>query len=207
MTTQLWYVSYGSNLLAARLHTYLTGSPEGSEFGAHPPAPTTSLPEREHWLWIDHALYFAGVSQRWGGSAAFVSPDVDPSTPSLAHGYLVEQSQFEHLITVENVVDRVDIPGSLEVGRWAQVRMDTRGETFRGKYDALLRLPDIDGTPAYTLTSSRVRERGMPSDRYLATIERGVRSSALDLDVDEYLQAAKNRSATLEITSGRRGRS
>lgn len=186
----IWYVSYGSNLLAERFHTYLTGSDAASEFGAHRPSPNPSLPQRETWLWIDYPLYFAGISQRWTGSAAFVSLDPDIANPSLAHGYLIDTEQFAHLMAIENVVDRVDVELPRTPGSWSKMRIDQRGETFRGKYDALLRLPDIDGTPAMTFTSSIVREKGVPAERYLATIRRGLESSPLPVDTDSYLDAA-----------------
>ncbi|QII05496.1 hypothetical protein BH93_09005 [Rhodococcoides fascians A25f] len=207
MSERLWYVSYGSNLLQERFHTYLTGSDEHSEFGAHPPAPAASLPTEQRWLWIDHALYFAGVSRRWTGASAFVSTKVDPANRSVAHGYLIERTQFAHLAAVENVVAAIDVGATetLAVGQWSQLEVDREGESFRGKYDALLRLPDIDGIPAFTLTSSIVREPGAPSSRYRSTIRRGLLSAALDVDVDAYLEAAVERSA--EFTSAHRGSS
>ncbi|MDI9896081.1 hypothetical protein QM797_15250 [Rhodococcus sp. IEGM 1381] len=207
MIDRLWYVSYGSNLLRERFHTYLTGSDEHSEFGAHPPAPSTALPAEQKWLWIDYPLYFAGVSRRWTGASAFVSTTVDAANRSVAHGYLIERAQFAHLAAVENVVAAIDVKATetLAIGQWSQLAVDREGESFRGKYDALLRLPDIDGRPAFTLTSSIVREPGEPSSRYLSTIRRGLLSADLDLDVDAYLGEAAQRSAT--ITSAHRGSS
>ncbi|OZD02447.1 hypothetical protein CH275_17650 [Rhodococcus sp. 06-235-1A] len=205
MSDQLWYVSYGSNLLRERFFTYLTGADESSEFGAHPTAPTPALPAEETWLWVDHALYFAGVSRRWTGASAFVSTTVDAANRSVGHGYLIERAQFAHLAAVENVVASIDVGATetLAIGQWSQLAVDRTGESFRGKYDALLRLPDIDGLPAFTLTSSIVREPGEPSSRYLATIRRGLASGVFDLDVDAYLDKAVQRSA--EITSAHRG--
>ncbi|WP_089247224.1 hypothetical protein [Rhodococcoides kyotonense] len=187
----VWYVSYGSNLLAERFATYLTGSPATGEFGFHPPAPSPTPPAQDRWMWIDHALYFAGVSQRWTGSGAFVSTQ-SGSDPSVAHGYLIEHGQLAHLLAVENVVDDIVAPDptSIDVGGYAHLDIDRRGEAFRGKYDAVLRLPDIDGIPAVTVTSSIVREHGTPSARYVATIRRGLESSPLELDVDAYLSRA-----------------
>ncbi|MGV8874376.1 MAG: hypothetical protein ACOH2Q_17720 [Rhodococcus sp. (in: high G+C Gram-positive bacteria)] len=207
MTEHVWYLSYGSNLLRERLLAYLTGSDEGSEFGAHPPAPSTALPAEERWLWIDHPLYFAGVSRRWAGSSAFVSLTSNPANRSLAHAYLIDRDQFSHLAAVENVVESIDVRAAetLASGEWAQLAVDREGERFRGKYDALLRLPNIDDRPAFTLTSSIVREPGEPSSRYLSTIRRGLVSATTDLDVDAYLDAAIGRSA--ELTSTHRGSS
>ncbi|MFI8567661.1 hypothetical protein ACIGGF_14000 [Rhodococcus sp. NPDC078407] len=207
MSDQLWYVSYGSNLLRERFFNYLTGSDDSSEFGAHPAPPSTALPAAEKWLWIDHALYFAGISKRWTGSSAFVSTAVNSTSSSVAHGYLIDRDQFSHLAAVENVVASVDIEAvdTLAVGQWARLPLDRQGESFRGKYDSLLRLSDIDGRLAFTLTSSIVREPGEPSSRYLSTIRRGLLSASGDLNVDAYLQAAIERS--VKITSAHRGSS
>lgn len=196
----IWYVSYGSNLLAERFHTYLTGSDATSPFGAHPAAPSAELPLDERWLWLDHALYFAGVSKRWTGSAAFVSHHAG-SGESIAHAYLIEDCQFAHLVAIENAVEKVVplAPSSLETGAYTVLDIDRRGDTFRGKYDALLRLPDIDGTPAVTVTSSAMRERGAPADRYLDTIRRGLETSPFDIDADAYLGDAIARSATISV--------
>lgn len=196
----IWYVSYGSNLLTGRFHTYLAGSDSTSPFGAHPPAASRTLPTEERWLWIDHALYFAGVSRRWTGSSAFISPEVG-SGESLAHAYLIEEEQFVHLVAVENAVDAappID-PTSVDVGTFRVLDIDRQGESFRGKYDALLRLPDIDRTPAVTVTSSTMRERGMPADSYIDTIKRGVESSPFAIDADCYLAEAIGRSATISV--------
>ncbi|MDJ0395111.1 hypothetical protein QMK17_17440 [Rhodococcus sp. G-MC3] len=196
----VWYVSYGSNLLAERFHTYLTGSDATSPFGAHPPAPSAVLPTEERWLWLDHALYFAGVSQRWTGSAAFVSHERG-SGESVAHAYLIDRSQFTHLVAVENAVEAVEqvSPESVSIGSYAVLDIDRGGEAFRGKYDAMLRLPDIDDVPAVTFTSSTMRERGGPAEMYLETIRRGLESSPFDLDVDVYLADAIARSSTISM--------
>lgn len=200
MGSMIWYVSYGSNLLAERFRTYLTGSAADGEFGFHPPAPSPAPPADDRWLWIDHALYFAGVSQRWTGSAAFVSTERG-DVRSVAHGYLVEYDQFAHLLAVENVVDDIDVvePTEIEVGTVGLLDIDRRGRAFRGKYDAVLRLPDIDGIPAVTVTSSTVRERGTLADRYVQTIGRGVAASPFDVDADTYVVDAIARSSTITL--------
>jgi hypothetical protein len=202
----IWYTSYGSNLLAERFHTYLTGSDASSPFGANPAAPSTELPAEDRWLRLEHALYFAGVSERWTGSAAFVSLEVG-SGESIAHAYLIEEQQFAHLVEVENAVDDIDAASlsSVDIGSVLHLDIDHRGDTFRGKYDAILRLPDIDGIPAVTVTSSIVRERGVPVNRYLDTIRRGLECAPFEVDIDAYLTNAINRSATISVESNTEG--
>ncbi|GGG05723.1 hypothetical protein GCM10007304_19830 [Rhodococcoides trifolii] len=197
----LWYVSYGSNLLAERFHTYLTGSDAASRFGVHPPAPDPTLPVDDRWLWIDHALYFAGVSKRWGGSSAFISWENGAEAPSLAHAYLITRDQFAHVAATENGVNHIDLPDGIGRGDWAPLPLPRTVEPHRGKYDALLRLPDIDGAPAWTVTSSVVRERGVPSDAYRATIARGLEDSTLPIDGETYLDVAVGRSRTITLPS------
>ncbi|MBX5333242.1 hypothetical protein HQO90_19800 [Rhodococcus fascians] len=132
MSDRLWYVAYGSNLLRERFFVYLTGAEDGSEFGSHPPAPSSTAVDAERWLWIDHALYFAGVSRRWTGASAFVSLTTDPAEPSLAHAYLIDSVQLAHVASVENVVDSADTSAaeSLPIGEWTTLDIDRRGEAY-----------------------------------------------------------------------------
>ena len=193
----LWYVGYGSNLLRERFHTYLLGSTTNASYGSHVAASSVALPVQEKWLWIDHALYFAGISRRWTGSPAFVSWERTPGTPSLAHAYLIERNQFAHVAAVENGMPSVDLSAPLDavdVGDWVPLE-SVQG----GKYDALLRLDDIDGISAWTVTSSIVRERGLPAERYLDTVRRGLGQSLIEVDVPAYLDAALERSATITL--------
>ncbi|MGB6180555.1 MAG: hypothetical protein WBF79_04865 [Rhodococcus sp. (in: high G+C Gram-positive bacteria)] len=203
MTAQdlLWYVGYGSNTLPARLDAYLGGAAPDSRFGAHTAGVDIAAPTRRRWLIIPHALYFAGVSARWTGSSAFVSLDAEPGSTTIARAYLMTQAALDHVATAENAQSTSTLSVGEAVpavaGSWSTLPVEPSTEPHRGKYDALLRLDDIEGLPAMTLTSSRVRERGEPSQRYLDVIREGLRDNPFGLDVENYLDTAVTRSATV----------
>ncbi|MBM7415100.1 MULTISPECIES: hypothetical protein [Nocardiaceae] len=193
----VWYVGYGSNTLPARLDAYLGGSAADSRFGAHA-APRTLSPPREHrWITVPHAVYFAGVSARWTGASAFLSLALSPD--SIARAYLLEWSALDHIATVENAQTEqtLDVRASVPTrpGAWSLLPVEVSSEPHRGKYDAALRLNDIDGVPALTLTSSHVREPGVPADGYRDVIAEGLRDNPFGVDPDAYLAAAVERSA------------
>ncbi|WP_149359665.1 hypothetical protein [Lolliginicoccus suaedae] len=196
----LWYVAYGSNLVADRFAAYLNGSSPTSIYGPHRPAPTTVPPRDARSLWLQHRLYFAGHSHRWTGSVAFVDPRPAPhGQHSCGRAYLIELDQFTHVAAEENGAPECPWEPhwpTLPIGGTASLPVDPHGEPERAKYNVALRLPDIDGTPALTLTTARDLPRGQPSTAYLQLIENGVRDSGLlaDEDIAPYLEGALRRS-------------
>ncbi|WP_285185402.1 hypothetical protein [Rhodococcus sp. MEB041] len=197
----VWYVGYGSNTLPARLDAYLGGSAADSRFGAHAAPRTLSLPREHRWITVPHAVYFAGVSARWTGASAFLSLTPSPDSDSIARAYLLDWAALDHIATVENAQTEqtLDVRASLPTrpGAWALLPVEVSPEPHRGKYDAALRLDDIDGVPAMTLTSSHVRERGVPADRYRDVIAEGLRDNPFGVEPDAYLAAAVERSAVV----------
>ncbi|MBD8505114.1 hypothetical protein HT102_01240 [Hoyosella sp. G463] len=198
----LWYVAYGSNLVADRFAAYLNGSSATSIYGPHRPAPTTVPPLDTRCLWLDHALYFAGHSQRWTGAVAFVDPAPAPrGQGSCGRGYLIQLDHFTHVAAEENGATGCSWTPDwaiiiMRVGDCAALPVHSHGEPWRGKYNVALRLPDIDGTPALTLTTARDLGVGQPSTAYLQLIENGVRDSRLfaDEEIAAYLDGALRRS-------------
>lgn len=197
----VWYVGYGSNTLPTRLDAYLGGSEADSRFGAHAVPRTLSPPRERRWITVPHAVYFAGVSARWTGASAFLSLTPSPDSDSIARAYLLDWSALDHIATVENAQtgQTLDVRASLPTrpGAWSLLPVEPSTEPHRGKYDAALRLDDIDGVPAVTLTSSHVRERGVPADRYRDVIAEGLRDNPFSVDPDAYIAAAVERSAVV----------
>ena len=103
----LWYVSYGSNMSAARFACYLEGGrPVGGSHtnpGAHDPTP----PGRDVPVDLPGTVYFAGDSRQWGGGVAFY--DHETPGPSAARAYLVTASQFADIAAQE--MHRLPDPG------------------------------------------------------------------------------------------------
>src|SRR6476646_10736099 len=90
--SHVWYVSYGSNMSAARLTAYLEGGrpPGGSR--AHPGARDGTPPARSIPVDLPGSLYFAGESPQWGGGVAYYDHD----TP----GFTAARGRYETLVEV-----------------------------------------------------------------------------------------------------------
>lgn len=187
----VWYIAYGSNMLLSRIRKYfeLQEPDDKREF-------EETLQSRRP-LRIDHALYFAGTSKTWGGPVAFVSLTSVGETQAVA--YLMHRDKFVQLAAGENGFPlreaQLEITG-LPPGGWRPLAVHPDGDVRRGKYNALLRLDDIDGSPAVTLTTYRDLPLGAPTEEYLAAIKDGLAEaiSANDGPSERLLRAAVQRS-------------
>ena len=141
----VWYVSYGSNMHADRLTTYLSGgTPPGGQRtypGARDPRP----PRRDVAVWLPGGIYFATHSPVWNGGRAFY----DPTLPgrAAARGWLITSQQFSDISAQEMYrepgVD-LDLTTVLTTGRH---------QTGAGRYETLLHAGDLDGHPLLTFTA------------------------------------------------------
>ena len=170
----VWYVGYGSNLNRARFLAYLQGGRVPGNDVDHAGCTDPAPPRNDVPMELDHALYFAGRSKRWGGtSAAFVSlPVQDP--PSLARAYLITQGQFVDVVRQEN--------GRHEhIADFGQSLHQAKGHGHarllsKGSYAELLYCGERDGHPMLTFSASEDRtDFGRPSAAYLQMIGGGLR--------------------------------
>lgn len=172
----VWYVSYGSNMSAARLTCYLEGGcpPGGSR--VNPGARDRALPVRSVPVDLPGTVYFAGESPQWGGGVAFY----DHETPGFtaARGYLVTAGQLADIAAQE--MYRVPVDGDpLEEVLLAP--LDGGRHTLGpGRYETLLEVGSIDGHPLLTFTSphgvAHVAHT-RPAPAYLETVAAGLRES------------------------------
>lgn len=179
LTPSVWYAAYGSNTRWEGLRRYL---------GDGAPAP------RSRWITIPHALYFAGSSRRWDGGVAFVGLPTGPPTP--ARAWHLTTAQLHAVAVAENGVPELPPPPDphgIPVGRAGLLAVELSPDGTLGKYDALLRLPDIAGAPAVTLTTSRRLPPRPPGAAYLAACRTGLAGRVPD--VDAHLAAAVARGA------------
>jgi hypothetical protein len=178
---QLWYVAYGSNTSLSHF---------ASRFKAVYP-PGTVPWTRTTWAWLPHELYFAGSSRTWHGSAvAFLSLLESADARSIGRAYLVDRSKFDEILDAEHL----SIPQEwdydiqkLKIGTWCPL-------PTTAKYNAVLRVPDIERQPAFAITTARRFEHRDPSDAYLAVCREGLSEAEPLEDVDGYLTEAVNRS-------------
>lgn len=152
----IWYVAYGSNKDPALLARHLPG------------------PTPEHLaLTVDHRVWFGGRSRRWAGGVAFLAlaPTAGARTPCRA--YRVNDAGFAAVFASENLVDD-GFPGvtGLEIGEHRRAAIPLSPDGTRGKYDAVMRLPDVRHEPAYTVTTARRLRARPPDPAYAALVGR-----------------------------------
>lgn len=159
--SEVWYVAYGSNMSAQRLTKHL---------GPHDQlnAPL-EVP-------VQRRVYFAGASKRWGGPVAFMSLVEDSAASTITRAYKVTLTQLEMIGRSENGMSSgaMDLPIPLHPGEWTVLPIGL-SDKYKGKYNALLRLPDIEGRPALTFTTARELPLGVPSDEYLRAVLLGTK--------------------------------
>ncbi|HEX3814833.1 MAG TPA: histone deacetylase [Mycobacteriales bacterium] len=168
----VWYVSYGSNLCAARFACYLGG---GRPLGAardYPGCADPTPPRRAVPVWLPGGIYFALRSRVWGGGMAFY----DPALPGrvAARGYLITAAQFADVVDQE--MHRAPGPG-LDLAPVLRHGRDTIGP---GRYETLLRVGECDGRPLLTFTAPWTAadvEHTRPTVAYLDTLATGLRET------------------------------
>lgn len=161
MAEHIWYVAYGSNMSPQNLARYL---------------PPGLKPKRTLALTVPHRLFFAGHSKTWGGAVAFLS--LGPASgraQAYARAFELPAASLLSIAQGENGAPEL-LPAALSavaelsVGQWLALPVELDEHGFKGKYNALLRLPDISGQRAYTLTTARHLPAMHPVDAYLAEI-------------------------------------
>lgn len=164
---RLWYVAFGSNMAPEGLGRYVAGGP----------ATVRALPRQT--VRLPHRLYFAGRSRRWGGGVAFLDPRRDPTAATPGVARLLTRGQFEGVIRQENGRPEFVVPA--EATRLAPreryvLDVPRSADGTLGKYNCVLRLDDLDGLPAYTVTTALDLEPAEPAPDYLALIHLARRS-------------------------------
>lgn len=168
----VWYVSYGSNMYAARLACYLAGgTPPGARRG-YPGCRDRRPPRRAQGCELPGGVYFATFSEVWGGGRAFYDPRLDGV--AAARAYLITAGQFSDIVAQE--MHRA--PGAeLDLRPVAE---SGRHELGPGRYETLLRVGEIDGYPMLTFTapwSASSMEWTSPSAAYLRMLLGGLQEA------------------------------
>jgi hypothetical protein len=186
----LWYVGYGSNLLAQGVQHYLAGG-QGDRTRALVAPDATG--EAGQWVEFPHPLYFAGRSKTWGGGVAFVDTLRRPGQSTHGRATRLTFEELHTIIARENGLT-IELEASdldrLRPGQSRLLQLEVDPEGFRGKYNAVLRLEDILGERAYTLTTSRVLAPAAPAEGYLERIRAGLLQRVDAQTADAYLRAA-----------------
>jgi hypothetical protein len=188
----LWYVGYGSNLLPQAVANYLNDA--GRDRTAVLNVMSTQQDDGR-WVGFPHPLYFAGRSKTWGGGVAFV--DIFKQAEHTTYGRATRLSlqEFSTVITRENgqeVQLEAEDLHYLRPGQTRILQLEVDPEGYRGKYNAVLRLDDIVGTRAYTLTTTRTLSQATPAPGYRERIRTGLLQRLDEVAAERYLQAAEH---------------
>lgn len=172
----VWYVSYGSNMSAARLACYLEGGCPPGGTRTHPGARDPNPPRRSIDVDLPGALYFAGASKQWGGGTAFYDHETPGPTP--ARGYLVTAAQLADIAAQE--MHRVPDPDDPLEEVIVAGLPDGRHVAGPGHYETLIEVGEHDGAPMLTFTAPHGIDHVVhtrPSAAYLSMLSEGLRQS------------------------------
>lgn len=171
----VWYVSYGSNMCAARLACYLEGGVPPGGTRRNPGARDPRPPKRARPVDLPGTAYFAGESAQWGGGVLFY----DHLTPGMtaARAFLLTAGQLCDVAAQEMYRDITGHPlVDIDVTRLTGGRHQFGG----GVYETLVEVGRDDGVPLLTFTSPHGAtdvEHNRPSAAYLAMVAEGLRES------------------------------
>lgn len=179
-----WYVAYGSNMCRDRLLAYLEGTvaptdagsaggvaeagSRSARYGPHRGCADATPPTADRAVELAHRVRFRGRSPRWGGGVAFLDLDVTDGICTPARAWLLTVDQVLGVVGQESRRP-VDPPASLLEGLAVGGAVSLGG----GWYDTLLRLPDIDGRRAVTVTTVQPLPLTEPTAAYLTTVAAG----------------------------------
>ena len=186
--SDVWYVSYGSNMSEARLAAYLEGGVPPGGNRPNPGALDSSPPRRSVPVDLPGAVYFAGDSPQWRGGVAFYDHESDGG-PTAARAYLITAQQFADIAAQE--MYRVPQEGDPLV----EVVLDGidggRHHVGPGHYETLVEVGRLEGVPMLLFTAPHGIdhvEHTRPSPAYLAMLATGLRESRQwgEADIDAY---------------------
>lgn len=189
-TPLIWYVSYGSNMLAERFDTYIRGGVAPGSMKNNPGCCDSSPALDSRAVILPGGLFYATESRVWGyGGCAFL----DSSLPgyTFARAWLVSGEQFEDIVTQEcGGNPRTDDP-VLQADDLLSGGEVSVGDRLYGRGFIV---GSIEGVPAATFTSPLLYEEARegcsylggrrfflnpPSAAYLAVITQGVAETML----------------------------
>lgn len=189
--SDIWYASYGSNLLADRFYYYIRG---GAPLGAkteYAGCRNKKLPSKIEELSINGEIYFAKKSRTWNdGGVAFLDTSSN-HIKTLSRIYLITEQQFIDVVKQENGGKEIEL-------NFDEARQNGRSQIKNVLwYNNLIYLGDKDGFPIFTFTHndlSCINEINKPDKSYLKIIIEGLKENSNFNDnegIIEYLSTKK----------------
>ena len=149
--TPFWVLGLRLQPPAGSLARYLEEPPTSRE-----DAPWVVLDLNSVFRWVDSA--YVG----WARGIRVPNPATDPAefTTCLAIG--VTRDELQRVFLGENGLDATlgTTTDDLAIGGWAEILMHRTEDSRKGKYNVVLRGPDIAGRPSFTFTTARTLPRG-----------------------------------------------
>ncbi len=162
----LWYVSYGSNLYAARFRCYLEGGAPPNGLWSAPGARDATPAVADRRVEIPQSLLFGGPSYTWSGAPAYL--DLDGQGTTIGRAWCITPEQFADVVAQENHIT----PGEVEVPE--ELVRDGGVLLPKERYGRLVALGELDGAPAVSFTYVERPEPRAPDDDYLAMLRGGL---------------------------------
>ncbi|NGN94430.1 histone deacetylase [Nocardioides sp. KC13] len=174
MSSEVWYVSYGSNMCRDRLSAYLLGGQPVGARQSYVGARTPSMPLEDVAVDLPGRLYFAGESRTWTGGVAFYDHDA-PGSWTAARAYRMTAEQFADIAAQE--MNRLPAPGDPIEKVVIDGLENGRHEAGPGHYETLIEVGRRDGLPMLTFTAPHgfdAVEHTRPAEAYVAMLTRGL---------------------------------
>ncbi|GAA3102570.1 hypothetical protein JOF29_003405 [Kribbella aluminosa] len=169
---RIWYVAYGSNLALERFNCYLSGGIPRGGARDYPGCRDRTAPQRTAAVTVAGGLVFAGASKVWGGGSAFYDPSA--RTQLAGRAYLLTPEQLGDVAAQEMRRE----PGGAYAHELASIlpAVTEPHSLGDGRYETVVRLGELDGTPMYTITHGGVAtlEPVAPTASYLHWIATGL---------------------------------
>ena len=184
----VWYASYGSNLMEERFWAYIYGGAvpgsDRSEIGCR----DKTAPKRNERIDIPYPLYFSKERTKWGeGGVAFIGTELSKVENTIGRMYLITEEQFADVVSQENSGMNVDIV-------LAEVERKGFVDIHNGWYNRVVFLGKKNDSPIFTFTSSKPMNSVLftkPSSAYLSVIAKGLME--LGIGQEEVLEYFRNK--------------
>jgi hypothetical protein len=167
----VWYVAYGSNMCADRIHCYLRGGKPRGGRGGSTGGRDRRLPSGHRRFRLPHPLLFAGPSRVWRGGPAFL--DIHRRGHTEARGWRLSVTQLEDILAQENRVPLGSITAT-------EALLHTGGVAVPvGRYGRLVNVGSPDDLPAVTFTFVERPAPRPPDPAYLDHMRQGLAETGL----------------------------
>ncbi|HKU17978.1 MAG TPA: M20/M25/M40 family metallo-hydrolase [Candidatus Saccharimonadales bacterium] len=148
----IWYANYGSGLSKENFMCQVRGGTPKDSTRTFAGCSDSTPPQRDQFMSLPYALYFAGDCAAWGGGGHInIQPELTHSAHTIARAYLITVEQFEEIVAQQNdrriakplPIKQAILQGHATVGRGT------------GHYDELVFCGIKDDAPVFTLTAVR----------------------------------------------------